>query len=433
MRISVNSEVGPLRSVAVHTPSAEITRMTQHELDKLLFDDILSPKEAVREHRILVEILEGAGAQAHQIKDLLFRALKNAPEEESRRLLHRVCELGGATALADVLMEWPHERVAEGLISGIDWRDIQEQFITLARIREQLQPRPSMALSPVPNLMFMRDPCISIYDRVVMGRMATGARAREALLVAFALKWADSNSESAPLFSEHSRGPDRSIYSLEGGDVLVLSPQVLMIGCSQRTSAQTIEHLCQGELFLQQSQLERVYVVMMPEARSIMHLDTILTQIDRSHFLGHYPLIASQSALPIVRLQRSSSPQLLKNANALDVLKEEFGASTQLVPCGGDDPLYQEREQWTDGANAICLSPGKIILYGRNVHTIEALKAHDFEEVKVAAVLPKSHRAALITEGMKKPRTVFSFSGSELSRARGGGRCLTMPLERAPL
>ncbi|MCA9718192.1 MAG: hypothetical protein KC468_26205, partial [Myxococcales bacterium] len=117
----------------------------------------------------------------------------------------------------------------------------------------------------------------------------------------------------------------------------------------------------------------------------------------------------------------------------LDVLREELGAGLELVRCGGSDIVQQEREQWTDGANAVCVAPGKIILYSRNTYTIRALREHGFVERRISAELAGAQRAELVRQGMEEPRTVFSFSGSELSRARGGGRCLTMPLCRAPL
>jgi arginine deiminase len=214
---------------------------------------------------------------------------------------------------------------------------------------------------------------------------------------------------------------------------MVLSPTTLLIGCSERTSPQTVERLAHEALFPAHPELSNIYVVLMPEGRSVMHLDTILTHLDAKVFLGHRPLISGQGdqkPAPIARLTRDCAPELVERATTLDVLREELGRDVELVPCGGEDPLYQEREQWTDGANAVCLAPGRILLYSRNVRTIGALGRSGFEEVRLSVVQPHEQRAELIADGMKKPRVVFSFSGSELSRARGGGRCLTMPLER---
>jgi arginine deiminase len=132
----------------------------------------------------------------------------------------------------------------------------------------------------------------------------------------------------------------------------------------------------------------------------------------------------------VARLVRDRPPQLIPGASVLDVLREEFGDQVQLHPCGGDDPVYQEREQWTDGANAVCFAPGHILLYGRNVQTIRTLRERGFSEVRLSLFQPPDERRDAVREGMKSERCVFGFSGSELSRARGGGRCLTMPLRR---
>jgi len=439
MRVCVDSEVGRLEHVLVHRPGNEIIRMTQHQLDELLFDDILSPQETGREHALMVEILEATGAVVHDIRDLLERALEQAPRAEVEKLLASVAELAGVPALAAAIAGWEADRLAAILIEGLYWRELTDRPATLASLRHPVDDSQSMLLPPLPNLMFMRDPCFSAFDRIVVGRMATEARAREPLLVAFAVRWSDvDGGESSPLVFDGDDAHRNAVFrQLEGGDALVLSPEVLMIGCSQRTSAQTIERLAEEALFPAHPALQRVYAVMMPEARSVMHLDTILTQIDRDLFLGHRPLIAgpgradgASGALPVAQIRRGAAPTR-HTGSTLDVLRDEFGKTVELVSCGGDDPLHQEREQWTDGANAVCAAPGHILLYARNVRTIETLRGYGFNEVRLSIVQPTEQRRELIEAGMAEPRVVFSFSGSELSRARGGGRCLTMPLARA--
>lgn len=435
MQIGIESEIGPLQQVLVHRPGEEIMRMTQHELELMLFDDILAPDETAAEHDLMTEILSEAGAQVLRLQPLLAAGLAAAPTADREALLDRVCEHEGAQGVAERLGEWGPEPLAAGLVHGVHWHELHGLPPSLARIRAGTPHRHRFALPPIPNLMFMRDPCMAIFDRVVMARMAAPARVREPWLVAFALRHAPSAGAPLCFEGDDSRRGSR-FRSLEGGDVLVLSPSAVMIGCSQRTTAQTIQRLAEEALFPLHPRLERVYAVLMPEARSVMHLDTILTQIDRGLFLGHRPLLVGhggEPGLPVARLCRDRPPQMLPRAAALDVLREELGDDTELVPCGGDDPLHQEREQWTDGANAVAVGPGHIILYARNTHTIRALRAHGFQEVRVSVSQPALHRRVLIAEGLARPRTVFSFSGSELSRARGGGRCLTMPLRRAPL
>lgn len=429
----VDNEVERLRRVVVRRPGAEIERMTQHDFERLLFDDILSPDETGREHDTMVEILRGAGAEVLELESLLREAFEAAPTVERERLLEHVCECAGVIEVAPTLAKWSAERLARAVITGVYWHELESVDESLARVRAIAFERREMALGPAPNLMFMRDPCASVYDRVIRGRMATPARLRESKTVAFALRQHLGADRIA--FDDDDAHRNPRYRKFEGGDLLVLSPEVLMVGCSERTTAQTIERLANEALFPNYAALERVYAVLMPEARSVMHLDTILTQVDRRMFLGHEPLIRGRAGAPglqVVEFERGGSPRLLESAAPLDVLREVFGQEVEFVPCGGEQVLHQEREQWTDGANAVCVAPGKIILYARNRKTVAALEAKGFAEVRLSATQNPDERAAGIASGMQAERTVFSFSGSELSRARGGGRCLTMPLLRDP-
>jgi arginine deiminase len=433
--VQVRDEISALRRVVVHEPGDEIVRMTHRDLERLLFDDLLSPAETVREHQLMAQILGDAGAEVLELSALFAEAMTRAPLAILEQFVHRICEMEGVRELAPKLASWPPARLAHALICGLNWHEIEDAPVSLSRIRAGIfAPNGShgMALHPLPNLMFMRDPCIAIYDRLIVGRMATRARAREALIVAFALEWAERGVTGGLAFADPHTLPDAH-SGIEGGDVLVLSPEVLVIGCSERSHPQTIEHLTREVLFPSFPALARVYAVMLPQQRSLMHLDTVLTQIDHGLFLGHAPLLRAplrDGGLAIVRLDPGRAPVLEEGLAVVDVLREAAGPEATLVPCGGEDPLHQAREQWTDGANAMCLGPGKIILYSRNVRTIEALEQLGFAHVRVSTVQDPALRREVVAAGMAGGRTVFGFSGSELSRGRGGGRCLTMPLRR---
>lgn len=427
--MQVYSEVGELERVLVHKPGPEVVRMTQFELEPLLFDDILSVEPARREHEILQQILASGGAEVVEIRDVLAEALGAAPPEAVAGLLDRVCELAAVRELAETLSALPPQALASALIEGVTWEEVPAARTTLARLQNQFDGREYLALPPVPNLMFMRDPCIAMFDSVVVGRMATEARARESYLVRFALEY--GLEEPPPLCFhevEHARNP--AYRAIEGGDVLVLSPKLVLIGCSERTRPETIERVASEVLFPRFPELERVYAVVMPRRRSVMHLDTILTAVDRNLFLGHAPMIRDGRDVAVAQLTRDHGPRVVESLTVAQLLKSELGDDTEVVPCGGDDPLHQMREQWTDGANAVCLGPGRIVLYARNVRTIATLvEQHGFAHVHLSeddSAESRSRRLAGVTG-----RTVFTFTGSELSRARGGARCLTMPLRRA--
>ncbi|HEY0137508.1 MAG TPA: arginine deiminase family protein, partial [Nannocystis sp.] len=389
-----------------------------------MFDDLLAPIETQREHDVMADIFGAAGVEVLKMDGLLQAALRSAPKPAVQLLLKRVCEAAGATHAVDELADWPADRLAQGLIAGVFWAELACATGSLTRLHAELVNDRPMALRPVPNLMFMRDPCIAVYDRVVVARMATAARAREPFIVSFALRHGAASGPIDLEFAEDRASRHAELHSLEGGDLLVLSRRALMIGCSDRTSPQTIERIAEDALFPDHPSLESIYVVMMPHGRTVMHLDTILTQVDRQLFLAHAPLIAGRSdarPLPVARLSRGGKAELLRSATVLDVLREELGRDVELVPCGGRDPLYQEREQWTDGANAVALAPGHILLYARNTHTIAMLAEYGFGRTDLSAVLPREQRAALVREGLARERNVFTFTGSELSRARGGG------------
>lgn len=410
--------------------------MTQHDLHGMLFDDLLAPAETQREHDVMTDILRAAGAEVLSMAELLRSALAAAPKDAVHELVERVCESAGATQAADELAGWPADRLAHGLIAGVFWSELACARGSLTRLHAELISDRPMALRPVPNLMFMRDPCVALYDRVVVARMATSARKREPFIVSFALRHSPASGSIDLEFAEDDASRDAQFRSIEGGDVLVLSRRTAMIGCSDRTSPQTIERIAEEALFPDHPDLQSIYVVMMPHGRTVMHLDTILTQVDRHLFLGHAPLIAGVGdleSLTVIRVARDGLIEVVRSATVLDVLREELGREVELVPCGGRDPLFQEREQWTDGANAVALSPGHILLYARNTHTIATLAEYGFERIDLSALLPPDQRAQLVQAGMARPRTVFTFTGSELSRARGGGRCLTMPLFREPI
>lgn len=428
LRVAIDDEIGPLRAVMVHRPGDELVHMTQHELRELLFDDILSAPAAVREHDLMTELFRGAGAQVLDVLDLLVAALARAPVDARQRLLADICEERGVLELAGPLHDFEADALADALVGGLRWEDVDSPT-TLARLA---QPG-DQPLPPCPNLMFMRDPCIGFRDRVVAGRMSTPARLIESWLVAFAIEHSGRFAPGTLLFQGHDRDRAPQYRALEGGDVLVLSPEALMIGCSERTSAQTIERVAREQLFPAFADLRRVHVVLMPRARTVMHLDTICTQIDRQLFLAFTPQICpGPHALPVAVLERDGGVALATSATVRDTLHDELGPETVVVPCGGADPVQQQREQWTDGANAFCVAPGKIVLYARNALTIAALAEHGFVETALHWVQTPAERGERIAAGLARARTVFSVPAGELSRARGGGRCLTMPLVREP-
>lgn len=430
MKLHVYNEIGTLGAVLVHTPGQEISRMTQHQLEQLLFDDLLSPSTAHQEHQVFCEVLGTLGAEVLQVSTLLKAALHAAPAEAIVELLRRVAAQECAKEVLPILIELRPDELAAALIQGLRWRALSGAPMTLSRLARRHETDKVWAVHPLPNLMFMRDPCASLYNRVIKGRMATRARERESLLVHFALRYGYVPPVDF-LFEDEDWNQPRMYRSLEGGDVLVINEQFLLFGISERTHAATVERLVREELFSAFPHLERVYGVMIPADRSMMHLDTLLTQVDHQLFLGHKPTIEDGEQVQVAVLQRGEPARLLEGTTVLDVLRDELGPGTTLVPCGGHERLYQDREQWTDGANAVCIAPGHIVSYARNERTARTLvEEHGFHQVQVAATDPDALRRGRLAEAGQHPRVIYTFTGSELSRARGGSRCMSMPLYR---
>jgi arginine deiminase len=423
MRFRVFSEIGRLRRVLVHTPGREIDRMSPSVMERLLFDDILDGDEAREEHLLFRRVLEMAGAEVVDAVDLLAEVL----EIEAARgwLLDQLRgEYGVAGDVVDRVAERPPAEMAVTLLAGL----------------RSTTDRTLFDLDPVPNYFFQRDPQVVIGDRVVISSMATDAREREALLSATLYRFHPDLAEArADLFDvdappQAAAHPDRAYPypHLEGGDVLVASPEVVLVGISERTNRGGVEALA-DYLRREETSFRHMIVVELPHRRSYMHLDTVFTFIDRGLCLAYPPVIEPRPGTPALQsayvhhVDLDASQVSYSVRRSLRHALADVGIEVDLVPCGGGDPLDQEREQWTDGANAFAVAPGVILLYRRNRRTGEELGRRGFRVVGEKEVVGDGFD--LLGGGP----TAVMLEGNELSRARGGPRCMTMPFEREAL
>ena len=427
IQLSVFSETARLRQVVVHNPGPEVDLMVPGMMEKLLFDDILYGDLARHEHSQFRKVLARVADEVLDIQDLFIEALG----EEGVKLafigdLQRLVGLPDDTC--DLLRSLEPAQVARGVIGGVTW----DAMPSHTRWEQEFDYR----VRPIPNLLFMRDPAAVIGHGYSLSSMATWAREREPLILSYVFRHhprlrhhADRNNwfdQVTPLI----RGEIKAPVSMEGGDILVLSPKVLAVGCSERTQADAIHLLAENlraHRAADESSFDHLLMVLMPRKRSAMHLDTIFTRVSEGeclvfppYFLEGSPELLNVTSIDLRHgeLRMGTQPSLLKAMKAV-------GIDLRPIFCGGRDPILQQREQWTDGANAFCLAPGVITSYSRNLATAEALDQAGYRVLAAKQVLADPGLDLL--DGTKY---LVQIEASELSRARGGPRCMTMPLSR---
>ncbi len=425
--LDVRSEIGRIRTVMIHHPGAEVDRMVPTMMDELLFDDILYGDRAREEHDKYRQVLSLVADEVLDIQDILAESLEDGQVRESFvEMLSFLEQLSFETAA--FLRSLDAKQLAKAAISGLE--------LPLHQVEHHPSPTVPFLLNPLPNMLFMRDPLVVMGDGALLGSMARMARRREPLIMKYAyayhprLRLKERNrfyfdDLSIPAFRRRMNLP-----SIEGGDVLVLSDKVLAIGVSERTTEAAVELLAQA--IKDRTSIETILMVLMPRQRAAMHLDTVFTQISATECLAYPPMFMPDGVelLPVVKKDlRGGQIRSTYKESLLSALKDE-GIDLEPVCCGGKgDRISQQREQWTDGANAFAMAPGVIAIYERNLRTADELSAHGYAVVHADDLLAKPTKYRL--DGSEKVAVLIP--GMELSRARGGARCMTMPLVRDAL
>lgn len=410
----IESEIGRLRRVVIHTPGREIESMSPRTASQVLYHDIIPLSVVSGEHAVLKRFLSLV-ARVDEVTGLLAEALADPGQREL--LVNAVCgEDPAARRIAELLEERP-ERLVTMLVNG------------LAARRETLSDLlygPEHDLPPLANLYFMRDSSFVVRDRVVVGAMAHRVRSGEAMLLR-SIFGSSIVVNAGILYDGCEEAGRRADVRIEGGDVLVVRRDLLVVGVSERTSAAAIDELSR-RLVESTGEPLSVIVVLLPHDRSTIHLDMVFTLLDPETALVYEPHVTGPRRLEVyrMRLAPGATTRFEKCDGLIAALAAE-GEHLRTIACGGRDPVVREREQWLSAANVFAFAPGKIVGYDCNVATMQA-----FSEAGYAV-----HPAEDFVEGRRSAdsyeRLFVGIPGVNLARGGGGPRCMTLPVVRDPV
>ena len=398
------SEIGKLNKVLLHRPGMELEALTPSTMERLLFDDIPFLKVAQEEHDRFAEVLRENGVEVVYYVQETAKAL-STPELQQKLIedfldLSLITSKGMRESLISYLMTFKPEEMVAKLIAGIKKNEVpSDEVHSLMDLIHDDYPYIS---DPMPNLYFTRDPGACVGDGINIHHMHTQERRRESLLLRYMYKY---NRDFATEENKQWYDLDQD-YSIEGGDVLVLSKDMVAIGLSQRTTIAGIERFAKN--LLSNSTFKKVLVFDIPKTRAFMHLDTVFTMVDYDKFTIHPEI---EGPLGVYEITMGKGRQLKFNAmkdELQNILALELGIpAVELIRCGGGDLLAAQREQWNDGSNTLCIAPGTVVTYERNYVSNELLD--------------------------KKGVKVLQIPSAELSRGRGGPRCMSCPVNRVDL
>ena len=400
--VNVKSEIKPLKKVLLHRPGKELLNLTPNTLEELLFDDIPFLKVAQEEHDAFAQALRDNGVEVVYLERLMAEVLDQNPELREKFLKQFIEEAGIRTERYQKIifdyMQQNYPDAKDFVLKTMEGINLAELHTDKSNSLVDLVSESSkMVIKPMPNLYFTRDPFAMIGNGVSINRMYSVTRNRETIFAEYIFTHHPDFKDVPQYYSRYSA------FHIEGGDILNINEHVLAIGISQRTEPDAIDEIAHNIFNDETSPVDTILAFNIPNNRAMMHLDTVFTQIDVDKFTIHPGIMGPLTVFEIT--PEGDGIKVREMNDTLEAILEKYvGCPVELIPCGGGDRIAAEREQWNDGSNTLCIAPGKIVVYERNDVTNKVLRDKGLDLIIVPS--------------------------AELSRGRGGPRCMSMPIWR---
>ena len=418
--VGAHSEVGKLRTVLVHRPGRALERLTPRNREGFLFDDLVWVERAQREHDEFVATMRDRGVEVLYLREMLVETLESSEEARSHIVARAVSAYTVGPSLVQDLRQYlvalPAERLSDALIGGLLIGELDGlDPVELARysLGAVLTDEDSFVLSPLPNTMFTRDSSAWLYGGVVLPPLFWHARRLEVVNTSTIYRYHPRFTSAEFSFWYPPEGDAERFavedlgqgVSLEGGDIMPIGNKTVLVGMGERSTGRMVEHIA-SSLF-GAGAAERIIACRMPQDRAYMHLDTVMTFVDRDAVTLYPRVIDSMRVYSVRPGERADTFEITEERGLLEAIADALGVpELRTIPTGGDS-FQAAREQWDDANNVVAIEPGVVVGYSKNTHTNAALRSAGIE--------------------------VIEIEGSELGKGRGGCHCMTCPISRDPI